>query len=568
VSGPILRRDLAELARWEYDLVVVGGGIFGVCAAWDAARRGLSVALLEKGDVGGATSANSFKMVHGGIRYLQHADLVRLRESCRERSALLRVAPHLVQPLPIAVPTYGHGKRGRELLRAGFAAYDLLTADRNRGIPDPARRIPRGRFLSRRETLDLFPVLDGRGLTGAGLFHDAQMYNPPRLALAFLRSAAGAGAAPATYVEATGFLRRGGRVAGVRARDVRTGDAFDVRGRVVLNAAGPWADRLLAADAGLRLEPPPVFSRDAAFVIARKAAGRAALTVPGRTHDPDALLARDTRHLFLVPWRDWTLVGVWHVVHRGEPEAFTVTPAELRAFVDEVNAGCPALELDPGEITAWNAGLVLFGQNDPGATHLSYGKRSRLVDHARAHGVEGLLTLIGVRYTTARGEAARGVDAVFRKLDRRPPPCTTETAPVHGGALDDFEALVAGVQRAREVPGDPRLARALLHNHGAAYREVLRYVEEDPSLAEPLPGSTVLRAEVVHAAREEMVETLADVVLRRTDLGTAGHPGEAALRECAALAAAELGWDDARAARELEDARSAFPMAPAAATAA
>ena len=164
-----MKRDLSELAARSYDLVIVGGGIFGACAAWDATLRGLSVALLDRADFGHAASANCFKMIHGGIRYLQHADLVRARQSAAERSALLRIAPHLSSPLPIFIPTYGHGMKSKEILVAGMKAYDLLTLDRNRGISDPARRVPASRTLSRKAALELYPALDGPGFTGGAV---------------------------------------------------------------------------------------------------------------------------------------------------------------------------------------------------------------------------------------------------------------------------------------------------------------------------------------------------------------------------------------------------------------
>ncbi|MBT8439550.1 MAG: FAD-dependent oxidoreductase, partial [Gammaproteobacteria bacterium] len=167
-----MSRDIiGYLSDEHFDLVVVGGGIFAACAAWDAVLRGLKVALIEKEDFCSGTSANSFKMIHGGIRYLQHADVVRLWSSCRERSAMLRIAPHLVQPLPIVIPTYGYGKSGKWFLGAGMLLYDLLTLGRNRGIRDPARHIPLSRFLSREEVLGEYPDLEKQGLTGAALFY-------------------------------------------------------------------------------------------------------------------------------------------------------------------------------------------------------------------------------------------------------------------------------------------------------------------------------------------------------------------------------------------------------------
>jgi glycerol-3-phosphate dehydrogenase len=196
-------------------VVVIGSGIFGACAAWDAVLRGLSVPLVERDDFSGATSANSLNMVHGGIRYLQHGELARVRESCAERSALLRIAPHLVRPLPIAIPTYRHSKHGKALLAAGAWAYDLITQGRNRGISDPRRRIPWTRLLAREEVLSACPGLQRSGLTGAVLFNDSQIYNPPRLVLVFVRSAVGGGALAANYVEAMGLLQDGNRITGI-----------------------------------------------------------------------------------------------------------------------------------------------------------------------------------------------------------------------------------------------------------------------------------------------------------------------------------------------------------------
>lgn len=554
-----MERNIPALAEKEYDLIVVGGGIFGICAAWDATLRGLSVALLEQGDFAHATSANHFKVVHGGIRYLQHLDVYRIRESSQERSALLRIAPHLVHPMPFVIPTYGHGMQGKEALTAGLLLYDLVTFDRNLGIKDPQRQVPRSRVISRRECLDMFPHLDPDGLTGAAIFHDGQMYNPTRLALAFLRSAVEAGADAANYLEVTGFLRNGDQVKGVRACDRLTGDELEIRGKVVLNATGPWAKWLLELGGDLRLGHDPAFSRDAYFIVKRRLVGDHALAVLGQTKDPDALLSRGHRHLFLVPWRDYTLVGVWHVVHKGRPEDFTVTEEDLQGFLDEINASYPSLGLTLEDVSMWNAGLTLFGDNKPGAVDLSYGKRSLIIDHARQHGIDGLLTLIGVRFTTARGVATQAVDMTFRKLGQKPPSSATAVTPLYGGQIDHFDRFLQQATEKRPQAVCAEVMPAMVHNYGSAYPEVLAYLDENPAWAERVGDSNVIKAEVIHAVREEMACKLSDVIFRRTELGSGGHPGESALRTSAELMARELGWDEHRTQQELADVRAVFP---------
>lgn len=562
MSEGTMRRDLSVLSEKEFDLVIIGGGIFGICAAWDATLRGFRVALLEKDDFAHATSANCFKIVHGGIRYLQHADIRRVRESSYERNVLLRIAPHLVRPLPIAIPTYRHGLRGKTFLRAGLFIYDVLTLDRNRDISDPGRRIPCGKTLSRKETLDLFPGLEDNGLTGAVVFHDAQMYSPARLALAYLRAAVEKGAEAANYVSVTGFKIRDGRVVGVEAIDRLRGGKFDIRGRTVINAAGPWADWLLKDFLNLSLDPAPTFSRDVFFVVSRKVLDNCALAVLGKTKDPDAILSRGHRHLFVVPWRDSTLIGVWHVVHRSRPDDFTVDEQDLAEFIDEVNAAYPGLAITMDDVSRWHAGLVLFGQNQTGTKDLSYGKRSRLIDHAQTHGLDGLVTMIGVRYTTSRSVARQAVDLVAEKLGVETAASKTSETRIHGGQIDDFDAFLHHAQKEAPNGIGADTIEALVRNHGSEYASVLKYAAEDPSLGERLEPSSTIKAEVVHAVREEMALKLSDVVFRRTDLGSGGHPGSRALETCAELMAQELGWSRERLRDEVSEVETVFANVP------
>jgi len=554
-----MRRNLSIIAAKEQDLIIVGGGIFGACAAWEAADRGLSVTLLERGDFSHATSANHLRMIHGGIRYLQHLDLPRIHESSRERSAFLRIVPHLSQVLPIVVPTYGHGMKGKELLGMGFFAYDLLTWRRNRGIRDGAKRIPRGSFLPRERILEEFPGLSEEGLTGGGVFHDGQMHNPARIALAFVRSAELAGASVANYVEVDGILREGDRVTGVRGLDLLTGKRYEFGGRVVLNAAGPWADGILQRTLGLELKPKPTFSRDLALVLSKCVNPRYGLAVQTKSADADALLSRGGRHLFIVPWRGRTLVGVWHRVYRESPDEVTATEEELDGFVREANGAYPALELSRDDIFTVLSGLTLFGdERVQTGGEMSFGKRSLLIDHEHEHRIRGLLTVIGVRATTGRGVVEKAVDLVLKKLGRRPVRSSTADKPVYGGEIDSLEELLAEAQADRPAGVSPETMSALARNHGSRYREVLDCAKENPAWAEPIGERRVLKAEVIHAVREEMAVRLADVVFRRTDLAWSPGLSEGDLRACAELMALELGWDENRLEQELSEVESAI----------
>jgi glycerol-3-phosphate dehydrogenase len=561
-----MKRDLAALAAQPFDLIVVGGGSFGAAAAWDATLRGLRVALVEKSDFGGGASAECFKMVHGGIRYLQHADIKRLRFSSEQRAALLRIAPHLVTPLPIAIPTYGYGRQGKPFLAAGMFAYDLLTAGRNSGIRDRSRRIAGTQLLSRRETLDLFPELDDRGLTGGAVFEDGQMYNAARLVLAFIKSAVAQGAVAANYVEATGFLWEGRRVRGVRVRDALGGAEIDVRADLVLNAAGPWADYLLENTELFPGSRRGHFSRDACFIVNRKPRSKYALAVPGWAKDSDAVVGRAARHLFAVPWRDRTLIGVWHRLFPERPDSAQVEEPELAAWIEEMNAAYPALRLSREDVIYANCGLVPFGDGITSAGELSFGKESRFIDH-REQGIDGLVTLIGIRYTTCRGDAAKALDLLMKQHPAATRPADTAHIPLAGGDIADFAGLQASARRAVPETVSTATLGAWLRNYGTEYRALAELATSAPLTARVGHSDTVM-AEVQYAVTDEMAVRLSDVILRRTESGSGSHPGASALADAAKVMQPLLGWSDARRAAEIADAervlqhhRAAEPVA-------
>jgi glycerol-3-phosphate dehydrogenase len=542
-----LRRDIRRLSSEPFDVLVVGGGASGAATAREAALRGFNTALLEREDFSSGASAHCFKVVHGGIRYIQHADIKRLRGSCFERAVLLRIAPHLVAPLPFVIPTYGRGKSSRWFLGTGMLLYDALSADLNRHVPDLARRVKRTRFFSRSETLELFPDIEAAALTGAAAFEDGQMYNPPRLVLAFAGAASQFGAAVANYVEASRLLTEGTRVVGVEAIDRLDGSRFEVRARMVINAAGPWAEGLLQPGYG----QPGTYSRDTCFMVDRKFATPMALAVQGRAKDSDALLARNSRHLFLVPWRNSTLVGVWHSIVPRDPDSVGLPRTELRQFIDEFNTCYPNLQLRESEVRRADFGLVPFGDASSQHGGLSFGKQSRLIDH-RQQGQSGLITLISVRYTVARRDAVDALDLATAQLDGRSSPHDSTTSPLAGGEIDDFESSLRAYKSQLPAWLTEKSAEGMFRNYGTHAPRVMELAAREPALAHCFTGSHVSLAEAAYAVRTEMARRMTDVVFRRTELGTDGHPGVAALDELQTLLAKELSWSAQQAGEERE----------------
>jgi glycerol-3-phosphate dehydrogenase len=480
-----MRRDLRGLADQDFDLLVIGGGIYGAAATWDAAQRGLRVALVEANDFGSGVSWNSLKTIHGGLRHLQRADVWGVRESVRERRALARIAPQVVKPLSFLIPTRGHGIRGREALWLALLVNDVLGLDRNRGL-DRDHEIPPGRVLSRKEVLAALPGVPAKGLSGGAVWSDAQVESSERLLLGFLHSAAAAGASLANYLEIKRFRRRGERIVGAVARDRRGDDELEIRARMVLNAAGPDVDRVLAL-ADVSKAPVPLL-RATNLVLKRAPVAPQAVGAASRG-----------RYLFLVPWQNQTIVGT-------DYEPAETPEAGIDAFLEEVRHAFSWAGLTRDDVSLVHRGLVPGRQDGNGLW-----TRHRLFDHEAQDARPGLISMVGVKYTTARRVAEQAVSLVFRRLGKDPPRCQTAEIPLRGIEL-------------------------------------------------PAGG---LEQQTRYAVREEMALTLADAVLRRLDLGTGGPPAAPELESVELAMASELGWSREQMREQARALAETYRMVPA-----
>jgi glycerol-3-phosphate dehydrogenase len=494
-----MRRDLDRLEGDEHDLLVIGAGIQGACIAWDAALRGLRVALVERDDFGSATSAHSLRIIHGGLRYLTRGDFPRMQESIRERSALLRIAPGLVEPLPVLIPTGLPGVPPRLAIGAAVALTHALSPLRNRGLP-PSRRIGAGHLLSRDECLALLPALRSVAIDGGALWYDARMVRPERLTLAFVRSAALKGAAVANYVEAETFDVAGGRVRSVEVVDRLRERRYRVRARQVVIAAGPWTEGL-AARAGRRSPLAPRAPRLAFgmnLVLGRRL-GEAAVGLRCASAATDDPGGAGGRFLFMVPQERSTLVGTWYAAAETEDTGSALDRGQ-EFLLDALNRACPGLGLVASDVVARQIGRLPLKAGVERGPDFALAERPRVWGR-ELPGPSNLLTVEAVKYTTARGVAADVVDAVLASLELAPRACQTAWTPLAGG--------------------------------------------EHP-LGSPAP----LEERVRLAATEEMAATLSDVVYRRTELGDHPGPEEERVRLASRVAGDVLGWDDRRRADE------------------
>lgn len=540
-----MKRDIIALSSRTYDILVIGGGVYGAFLAREAALRGLSVAVIEAKDFCSATSANSLKIIHGGLRYLQQFDIPRVRESASERLNLMRLAPHLVHPLPCIMPTTGWGLRSRPVMRAGLLVNDLLSFDRNR-TGDLEKYIPNGRVISKEECLGILPGLADREVTGAAAWHDAIAYNTERLVLGAIMAACGSGAVAANYVRLTGFTRTDQRVTGIVAEDTLTGTQCTISAKLVINAAGPWIPEILSLAKTTGTPPVRQLTLAMNFVLKRQLikSYAAGLLSPG-------IDKRKKRLLFFAPWREQTVTGTYYRLHSGSAGDMKVSEEDITIFLNDLNRAYPVARIQRRDIAVIHAGLQpamdTAGEPDPAGHY-------QIVNHSVVDGIEGLITVVGVKYTTARDVAAKAIDLACSKLKHRSSYQLPASAGIRlpGGEIPDYNRFLRELQQLAGRTFGEGHTRRLAMNYGTESRVIIDFCRTGSSMG-PLPGNSpdITGAEVVHAIRSEMAQTLPDIVFRRTDLGSAGIPDEATVRACADLAAKETGWDAKRKDTEI-----------------
>lgn len=552
-----MNRDINQLSDRTFDVLIVGGGIHGACLVWDATLRGLSAALIERGDFGQETSANSLKTVHGGLRYLQDADVSLVRSMIHERSAYLRIAPHLVQPLGCLMPTYKKLMKSKPVMAVALKLNDLMGYDRNQDL-DPERILPAGRLISRQEVFRLLPDLPAEEVSGGVVWYDGQMFNSERLTLSFILSAAQKGAVVANYVEAIGFLQDGKRVWGVKARDTLNGNLLEIRAKVVVNAAGPWVDQVLS---GLNGAPvAKVFNHSLAMnLVTRKFIDEYAAGIPSR---PKVFLKNGqtmkSRVMFIAPWREYSIVGTFHTHFHGDPDDFRLKDEDIELFLNEINSAYSGADLHREDICFIHKGF-LPARSDAENSEVKLVREGQVFDHQQTDGLSGLITVMGVKYTSARKVAARGIDQVFRSLGRTPPPCTSDVTPLHDGAIDSISTFMQASRKDLTAGFSPGLIADLTRSYGVNYFKVRDLIlAEEPQQGINTDSPAVVRALTRYAVQYEMAQKLADVVLRRTALGSAGRPSDASLHAAEQVMATEFGWDENRRQLELADVHGAW----------
>jgi glycerol-3-phosphate dehydrogenase len=479
---------LTLLAEGAFDVLVIGGGITGAGVARDAAMRGLSVALVEASDFASGTSSRSSRLVHGGVRYLEHGQLGLVFEACRERRILATIAPHLVRPLQFLWPVYEKARIKLWKLRAGLFLYDALALGRNLGTH---------RTLSAHVVTALEPELRHMGLVGGASYFDAAT-DDIRLTLATVMSARDAGAIVLNHVSVHDLLMTSEGVCGARAVDLRTGIDVEIRARTVVNAAGPWSDairrmaepqarRAVRGTKGVHVSVP----RD-------RIRNNGALTL---------LSPIDGRVMFVLPAGPFCIIGTTDTEYDGRPERVRATKSDVTYLLRSANAFFPGAHLLESDVVAAWAGirpLVASGDKDPDSV-------SR--EHAVSWTVPGLLSVTGGKLTTYRSMAVDVMDTIARRLRVGHRRAATHRESLPGGDIASVEDELA---LARATVGAPDISEHLVHAYGTRWRAIWQMASVDRALAERLvPELPYIAAELDWGVTHEMARTLGDLLIRR-----------------------------------------------------
>lgn len=522
-----------DLEGQRFDLIIVGGGINGTGIARDAALRGLRVLLLDKADVAAGTTSWSSRLIHGGLRYLEYGEIGLVRESLRERERLLRMAPHLVKPIPLTLPIYEHHTRGPWMIRAGMIAYDILSFDKS---------LPRHRMYDRAGALLHEPGLNPEGLRAAARYYDAQVEFPERVSVENMIDAIAHGAVVRTYSRVDELVVESGSVVGVRFFDADGERLVTVRGGVTANVAGPWVDVVLA---GLGLGEAPV-----RLIGGTK--GSHIVVEPFAGAPSDALYIeakQDGRPYFIIPWNGLYLIGTTDVRYGGDLDRVVPSEGEVQYLLDETNLAIPAARLQRDDVLYAYAGLRPL----PYVAHgLESGITRRHVIRDHAPTVQGLISIIGGKLTTYRNLAEQTVNAVGKKLNRPLPVSRTAALPLPGG-VHRFGAFARAFHRDRPEWLSEQSASYLLRVYGIRARMIVALGANAPELRTVVSEHTgAIGAAIVLAFREEAASTLTDVIMRRTMIGYAADAGFDALDQVIGVCQASLGWSEERSRQELD----------------
>ncbi|HDL18415.1 MAG TPA: glycerol-3-phosphate dehydrogenase [Bacteroidetes bacterium] len=535
-----MRGNVAIPDQKKYNVIIIGGGINGAGIALDAALRGLSVLLLEKSDFGSATTSASTKLIHGGLRYLEYFELPLVRESLHERERLLKNAPHLVKPLRLKLPIYKHSARGSLVIKAGMIFYDLLSLGKSLPNHKMIWRVSRGK-MEKSE-----PGLLQDQLKSIAIYYDCQVNYPERLCLEVVLSAREAGALTLNYCEVFAIGEMPEATRSVQFRDVSSGKKYQVFGEIIVNAGGPYVDKIC----GL-LDPnieQRIHGAKGSHLIFGKFEN-------GPHHALYVEAIQDGRPFFIIPWRDYYLVGTTDIYFDGSLDRVSVSKEEIDYLLYEINHFFPDADITVNDILYSYSGVRPLPY-EPDKKEAQVTRKHIIFDHGKHNGHRNFISIIGGKLTTYRNLAEECVDLICEKLNISDAKSETKAFPLFGsygiGDMEKYRTEMAATY-AESFHISPTLVDHLVQFYGARFKLVLDLTKDDADLkAQICEYNLDIKAQIVYAIKYEEAKTLADIIIRRTSIGTSACLGLNCAGVVADISASFFRWDEIRKKEEVE----------------
>jgi glycerol-3-phosphate dehydrogenase len=525
----------------RFDLIVIGGGITGATVAYEAASRGLSVALLEKSDFGSATSAATSRLIHGGLRYLSTYEFGLVRESLKERRVLTNIAPNFIHPTSFLFAIYKKDKASNFMMKIGMLLYELFSFDKN-WLWDKGKKMPHHKSISSTDILKLFPNALKDGLTGGQMYYDCSSHSPERFTLTFIKSAVKYGASVANYTKVEDFITEESAkmksVKGVRVVDELSGKKYNINGKLVINCAGPWADILLDK-----------VKHNSGNLELRRSEGIHLVTKKLVNNHVFSGSTLNGKHFFLIPYRNHTLIGTTDKEFFGNPDNYKVTKKAIEELLDDVNQVYGNSEKIKYEDVLYTYGGLrpLVEDQTEDVYHTS---RKYEITGEKKNGIEGLITVEGGKFTTSRMLAEKAINKALKILKLPKKYSISEYNYLHTCKIDNFKDFVA-IKQKEYVEFPPEQIEYLTKSYGVEIDDLFSIIREEGG-NKTLNKDGENLAQVKFAIRNEMAVTLSDIMLRRTGLALLGHPGKETMEMVAKLAAKELNWNDERLTNEID----------------
>lgn len=505
-----MKREIDKLKNSEFDVMIIGGGIHGATIAYEASRLGFKTALIEKFDFGSQTSANSLKVLHGGLRYLQHANFKRMRESIYSRKSFQKIAPHLVRSVPFVIPTFGYAVKSKLALKIAMILNDLISFDRNKNIEEECF-VPGGKTISKDKLFKIIPGFANKKVTGGAVWYESIAINTERLLFEFLHKAYEKGSVLTNYVNAVKYNFNNSNIDSVSVKDMITNDEFSVKAKIIINSVGPWLNEILLGTSDLSFLNSPL-TKAVNVIIKKNLFTEYAVGLESEKEftDKAAIINKGKRLFFFIPLGNYTMIGTTYKIFNDNPDNCKISDNDISEIINEINSSYKSLNLTKNDIVQTHVGVqAMPNVKFENEFDVQPETHSRIFDHKSEGNIDNLISIKSVKYTTAPSIAKNIIGILKNRIPNKHATFIVENI-VHI-SKDDFFG--------KNKSYDTETLQRLWTTYGTKSQKVIEFIEKnEDSKSMIFSNEKVYKGEIYYCLNEELALTSKDILDRRIGL--------------------------------------------------